>query len=215
MSKVLITLIGLSILIYPGTAMAGPLGIGDTALFGTTSAARPELAGLVVEDILVPYDFFGSGGEHVFGDIQNRVVESVDGTFDFYWRIIPDPASTGEITALRVGGFDGFALDGDFRLDGVGDVGPDIARNFGAGFVNFIFSDGVDANEESYFFFLDTEAASYGLTGFYDLLCADSGCISESFDTFAPTQVPEPATIGLLTLGVAVLVRNRRRRCRS
>ena len=216
MSRPLIALIGFSILVGPRTALAVPLGIGDTAIFGTTSALRPELAGLIVEDVLVSYDFFGSSGEHVFGDIQNRVVQSVDGTYDFYWRVIPDSDSTGEITALRVGGFDGFALDGDFRLDGVGDVGPDIARNFGGGFVNFLFSDGVDPDETSYFFFLDTEATSYASIGQYDLLCANSGCLSPLFDTFAPAvPVPEPTTGALLTLGVAALMRNRRRLYRS
>jgi hypothetical protein len=30
---------------------------------------------------------------------------------------------TGDITVFSVGGFDGFALDGDFRLDGLGSVG--------------------------------------------------------------------------------------------
>jgi hypothetical protein len=212
MSRLLIALIGFSILVGPGTAMAAPLGIGDTALFGTTVVSRPELAGTIVEDVLVPYDFSGSGGEDVFGDIQNRVVLSDDGTYDFYWRILPDPESTGEITAFRVAGFDGFALDGDFRLDGLGDVGPDIARNFGGGFVNFLFSDGVDPDETSRFFFLDTEATSYASIGFYDLLCADSGCVSPSFDTFAPTQVPEPTTMALLTFGAAALLRRNRRR---
>jgi hypothetical protein len=203
---------GFSLLVGHGTAMAAPLALGDTALSGTTSALRPELAGVVVEDVLVSYDFFGGGGEHVFGDVQNRVVQSVDGTYDFYWRIIPDPGSTGEIVALRVDGFSGFALDGDFRLDGLGDVGPDTARLFASDAVNFLFADGVDPDETSYFFFLDTDATSYASTGIYDLLCAPSGCISPVFETFAPTRaVPEPSTMALLTFGLAGLARRRRR----
>ena len=199
-------------------AAADPLALGDNVLNGTTSALRPELGGLVLADLLIPYDFLGTGGEHLLGDIQNRVVRSsLDGTFDFYWRIRPDPASVGDITALRVGGFDGFALDGDYRLDGLGNVGPGIARNFGGGFVNFIFKergvgDGVSPNESSYFFFLDTQATNFSRTGSYDLLCADSGCISPLSTTFAPT-VPEPSSIILLGAGgLALLAKARSRR---
>ena len=211
MSRQLIVVACSALLLVPATGLAVPLGLGDTALSGTTSAARPELAGIVVaEDMLVAYDFFGSGGEHLVGNVQNRVLLAVDGTYDFYWRIIPDASSTGEITALRVGGFDGFALDGDFRTDGLGDVGPDIARNLGGGFVNFLFSGGVGPDEESLFFFLDTEATSYSAAGAYDLLCADSGCISDAYGTFAP--VPEPSTMVLLMAGGAAALRARRRR---
>jgi hypothetical protein len=116
------------LLVLPGVARAVPLQTGDTALSGTTVAQRPELAGEVVEDQLLPYSFQGAGFS-VSRVIQNRVVRSVDGTLDFYWRIIPDASSTGAITAFRAGGFDGFALNGDFRLDGLGSVGPDTARN--------------------------------------------------------------------------------------
>jgi hypothetical protein len=198
-----------------GTAHAVPLPPAtDTPLTGTTVAARPELAGVIIEDVLVPYSFTGAGGEAVSGQVQNRVVRSdVDGTLDFYWRIIPDPNSIGSIEALRVGGFGDIALDGDFRLDGLGDVGPNIARNFGGGFVNFLFDDAVGPDETSFFFFLDTQATAYALTGSYDLLCAPSGCVSPAFDTFAPAPVPEPSAaimLALLTLlGAGVLARGR------
>ncbi|HXH05171.1 MAG TPA: PEP-CTERM sorting domain-containing protein [Vicinamibacterales bacterium] len=212
MSRLLSVLIALGVLAGSGAATAAPLVLGDNTLTGTTVALRPELAGLIVEDLLVPYDFTGTGGEHVFGQVQNRVVLSgVDGTYDFYWRIIPDPQSSGGITALRLAGFGGLALDGDFRTDGLGTVGPDIARVLSGGGVNFVFSgDGVGPNETSYFFFLDTQATSYARVGVYDLLCAPSGCVSPSFATFAP--VPEPGTCGLLGLGAGTLLLSRRKR---
>ena len=173
-------LVGLVFVVAAPSLPAVPLPSGDTVLSGTTVAARPELAGVVEEDLLIPYSFQGAGFS-VSGVIQNRVVRSVDGTLDFYWRIISDASSTGEITAFRVGGFGGFALDGDFRLDGVGSVGPDTARNFGGGFVNFLFSNGVSAGESSFFFFLDTQATAFSNTGSSDLLCAPDNCISPSF----------------------------------
>ena len=114
-------LVGLLFVVAAPSLSAVPLPSGDTVLSGTTAAARPELAGVVEADVGVPYSFQGAGFS-VSGVIQNRVVRSVDGTLDFYWRIIPDASWTGDITAFRVGGFDGFALDGDFRLDGLGSV---------------------------------------------------------------------------------------------
>jgi hypothetical protein len=147
-----LSLLGLVLAFVAPCARAVPLLTGDTALSGTTVAQRPELAGEVVEDQLIPYSFQGAGFS-VSGVIQNRVVRSVDGTLDFNWRIIPDASSTGDITAFRVSGFDGFALDGDFSLDGLGSVGPGTARNFGDGSVNFLFSDGVSAGESSFFSF--------------------------------------------------------------
>jgi len=188
-----------------------PATFTDTPITGTTSAARPELAGTIVEDVDVPYNFSGAGFA-VAGVVQNRVVQSDDGTIDFYWRIIPDVESNGEITALRVIGFDGFALDADFRTDGLGDEGPTTARNFGGGAVNFLFA-GVAPDEESLFFFLDTQATAYAMTGAYDLLCAPSECVSPVFATFAPVAavIPEPPVALLLALGLVGLALARKR----
>ena len=69
------------------TAVATPLDNGfsgqnflDTPLAGTTSAARPELAGLVLADTDTPFTLDG-----VSGYVQNRVVrEFGTGTLDFY-----------------------------------------------------------------------------------------------------------------------------------
>jgi hypothetical protein len=188
-----VSLIALFLLLAPPSALAVPLPPGDTALSGTTVAERPELAGVVEADMLVPYSFQGAGSS-VSGVIQNRVVRAVDGTIDFIWRIIPDTSSNGDITAFRLGRFGGFALDADFRLDGLGSVGPDIARNFGGGFVDFLFNDGVngDAGESSFFYFLDTQATAFSNTAFYHLLCAPLDCVSPPFATFAPAQPPPP-----------------------
>lgn len=193
---------------------------GDYALPGTTSAARPELAGTVLEDLITSYSFTGSAGQTLEGTIQNRVVRSIDGTVDFYWRIV----STGgndDIDAFRVIGFDSFALDADWRIDGLGSAAPDTARYFGAGSgaVNFLFDTdpvGLSAAggyDESVFFFLDTDATHYDFTGQFDLLCADSGCVSSLYETFAPSAVPVPAAVWLMgsgLLGLAGVARRKR-----
>ena len=152
---------------------------------------------MVEADVLKPYSFQGAGFS-VSGVIQNRVVRSsVDGTLDFYWRIIPDASSTGDITAFVLDGLDddGFVRDGDFRLDDAGSVGPDIARLSDG--VAFLFSDGVSAGESSFFFFLDTQATAFSNAGgFYDLVCDGDGispfdCFSV-FTTFGPALLPPP-----------------------
>ena len=201
-----LTVCGFAVLILaPTSVLAVPLPVGDTPISGTTSALRPELAGTVLEDVFQPYGFTNTAGTlAMFGTVQNRVVRSdVDGTLDFYWRIVPQPnplalpnVRDGEIIAFRVIGFDGYALDGDWRIDGVGNVPPQIARNLGGGSVNFLFDPGVRVGEESRFFFLDTQATAYAKVGRYDLLGAPTGSISPHFETFVP--VPEPSTLALL-----------------
>lgn len=209
-----------AMILAPGTARSAalPEPVGeyvDVTLLGTTAADRPELAGTVIEDVLKPYSFSGAG-EVLTGRIQNRVVQSVDGTLDFYWRIIPDAydqtSNTGDILAFRVAGFAGFALDADWRSDGLGIVAPDTARYFGSddGAVNFLFqTNEVGPGESSYFFFLDTQATAYAEVGRYDLLCAPSGGISPSFTTFAP--VPAPSALFLLGSGLIGLLGFRKR----
>ncbi len=187
---------------------------GDYNLSGTTVADRPELEGLVLEDLITTFSFTGSSGQSVEGSIQNRVVRSVDGTLDFYWRIFTDSANTADVTAFRVIDFDGFSLDADWRIDGLGSAAPDTARYFGdtSGAVNFLFDDtplvpGLNGQDSSNFFFLDTNATNYDMSGQFDLLCADTGCTSSLYSTFAPTMaaVPEPSIFMLFGLGLVGL----------
>lgn len=186
----------------------------DVALSGTTTATRPELAGTIIEDDLTPFSISGAG-ETLEGNIQNRVVRSVDGTVDFYWRILPT-AGDGDISAFRVTGFAGYALDADWRSDGLGTAAPDTARYFGSGdgSVNFLFATnevGV-TDESSRFFFLDTQATAYAMTGQFDLLCADNDCISTLYPTFAPAAVPVPAAVWLFGSGLLGLIGIARRK---
>jgi hypothetical protein len=188
-------------------AFTGQLSI-DTPLHGTTVAARPELAGLIVADLDKPFTL-GS----LTGDVQSRVVrEDGTGTLDFYWRVELDPstASTGGIESLRLDDF-GYAhlTDADWRIDGVGTVPAATARLFNPasypeGAVNFLFGSPVTAGESSNFFFLHTNATEFAETADYDIV-ASNDTFTSAFDTFAPA-VPEPApamlvALGLLTLG--------------
>ncbi len=198
-------------LLLPISASAVPLfgtATTDFVINGTTVASRPELAGVILEDKLSNFTISGAG-ETLSGIIQNRVVRSdVDGTLDFYWRIIPT-SGDGDLMAFRVGGFDGFALNADWRTDGVGDIGPNIARYFGdgSGEVNFLFENEVGGNDisgyqTSKFFFLDTDAVNYNKNASFDLLCSNQNCISESYSTFGPATVPVPASVWLFVTGL-------------
>jgi hypothetical protein len=203
------------------TAGATPLNNGfssqnflDTPLAGTTSAARPELAGLVLADTDTPFTLDG-----VTGFVQNRVVrEFGTGTLDFYWRVVVDPATDGGagIEGLRLANF-GYAnmTDADWRIDGSGTIGATTGRLFNPathpdGDINFLFASNVDGGESSSFFFLHTGATQFALTGDYDVLNAD-GDFTSLAATYAPA-VPEPTPALLLALGVLTLGLLRSRR---
>ncbi|MBI4694654.1 MAG: PEP-CTERM sorting domain-containing protein [Gammaproteobacteria bacterium] len=201
--------------VAPGTTAALP---------GTTAAAEGNLAGLIVADVLTPFSINGinsntGGAVDITGTVQNRVVKSVDGTYDFYWRVIVDATSSEAIGSFRIGDFGAPTADYNvnYRVDGLGTLGPDAVHRFTnatpgavASFYNFVFSNGLAPGSESNFMFMDTDALNYGLTAVYDLANIGQNPISAQFAAFGPAAVPVPAALPLLLSGLATLGWRRR-----
>lgn len=195
------------------------LAPGDiTALPGTTVAAEPQLAGTVLIDELIPFSFSaGIGAGDIFGTVQQRVVRSsVDGTIDFYWRVMNGARSAASIGSLRIGDFVSPEYNANWRIDGLGDRAPDTAHRFTGSsdtFVNFLFSNGgLNAGESSNFFFLDTTATNFAKTAMFDMTGTGLGPISSSFAAYSPSAVPVPAAGWLLGSGLLGLVGMARRK---
>jgi hypothetical protein len=189
----------------------------SAALPGTTSAADPDLAGVVLVDDLVPFSFAANGG-NISGKVQVRVVRSaLDSTLDFYWRVFNNVESSGVIGSFRIGDFATGIYDANWRIDGLGDVAPSSATRFAGAFdsfVNFNFGDRLTPGHSSKFLLLDTTATAYARNAIYDLTNFGQTQISGLFSMYGPTshKVPEPstlATIALALLAVAWVARRR------
>jgi len=203
---------------HAGAVILAP---GVNALGGTTSAAQPQLAGTVVQDVTTPVSF-ALGGGTFSASVQSRVVLADDGTYDFYWHVF-DTSYTGRtevpaIGSFRLGNFGEpiAGLNGDYRTDGVGDTAPTSASVFSGSlddFVNFNFGGfGLRPGHDSFFMFLDTDAKHYGKTAIFDLANPGQTQVSDAFATFGVTGVPEPATWALMIGGFGLAGVGLRRR---
>ena len=189
--------------LWASSAEAVLVNPGDNlALPGTTAAAEPQLAGTVLADELIPFSFSaGPGLGNITGQVQQRVVRSsVDGTIDFYWRVINNANSAAAIGSFRVGGFVSPEYNANWRSDGVGDIAPSAAHRFTGSYassVNFLFTSdgtglggGVFPGQSSKLFFFDTTATSYAKTALYDITGTGIGPISVAFTAYSPSTVP-------------------------
>ena len=210
------TAIALSLpLCFSTVALADVVAPGSSInLYGTTAAANPYLAGTVLEDELISFSLAASqiaGAPLITGTVQQRVVRENDtGTLDFYWRITE--LNSGSLGYLRLGNFNSAVFDTNYRLDGLGDIGPTSARRFSDAldsYINFGFTDAAGgdsllAGQSSYFIFLHTDATRYAKTGIADIASTGTYTASSTFATFAPA-VPEPETYAMFLAGLGLL----------
>ena len=198
---------------------------GVAVLTGTTSAASPDLAGVVIRDELLPFQIFDRAGNLVMeGVVQDRVVRSDNtGTLIFAPRLrdfnmnLPDAWVQG----LVVNGYDGFATDVDYRTDGQGNVGPNSVNRSPVSGDDLFFR--YDPNiitpnfgDEGRFNSILTDTAAFDLTGSITILASnDFGgtLFSVTLDnTAAPSLVPVPAAAWLFGSGLLGLVGLARRK---
>jgi hypothetical protein len=204
-------------------AQAVSVSPGSTvALPGTTVAAEPDLAGLVVQDDTTPFTICctnsnpGGGPVNITGSVQERVVLAADGFYDFYWRVFVDSTSTAALGYFRLGNFGSLTANYNinYRTDGLGSTAPGSVTRFSpqANFYNYNFNPGgIAPGSTSFFLFMDTNATSYSKAAFYDVTDLGQNPISAPFATWGPTPVPIPAAVWLLSSAVAALGLLRRR----
>ncbi len=218
-----------SLLATWGAARAVVVAPGDTvSLPGTTLAAQPFLQGHVLEDELIPFSLAVSqtSSDLITGTVQQRVVrEDASGTLDFYWRITQ--LNTGSLGYFRVGHFVTGTFDADYRIDGLGDVGPTSLTHFTNGLggatddfgANFNFANGaadtLSAGQSSKFMLLHTDATNYAKTALFDIASTGTYTASAQFAAFAPAPVPEPQTYALMLAGLGAVAMAARRRKQS
>ena len=171
----------------PGSAVATP---------GTTSAARPVLAGTVLQDVVQTFTITDPNGRKIKGTIQDRVVrETSTGTLDFYYRIMNDSSSRGPIVIVSKSSFapPSLTTDVDWRIDGLGDVGPTQAKRSGDGSridFNHASTASIHPGKQSRFVFVKTDATEYREGGQTeiggDLGITAAGLYTVSVKTFEP-----------------------------
>src|SRR5580658_10397088 len=148
---------------FPGEFNSLPLS-------GTTEAARPALAGLVLYDALQEIELFGIGPP-VAVQIQLRVVRSdITGLLDFYYGILTGTSplsSRADTVTIWLPPPAGITVTyADSHPDGLGTIAPDkFIYGPPDNKYTFIFSKGVPADTTTRLFFVSTNARDFSVTG--------------------------------------------------
>jgi len=166
--------------VQPGWGSAAASDDEIKAVHGTTSLARPEVAGVVLRDKLVDFEIRDAAGKVVSqGQLQDRVVRSTrKNALVFLFRIRnTKPALPGRISEVRRDGFKGWKTDMDYSLDGLGTIGPDSVKRLPRrGSVGFSFrKTPIASGAESRFCFVLTDATGFDPTGGSLAIIANDG----------------------------------------
>lgn len=204
---------------FAGAAVLPPGGA--VGLLGTTSALSPELAGVVQDDTLHPFQIVdGSGNLLVSGNLQDRVAKSNDlGTLVFAPRLRDLVGTAGvapvEIYGISIDGYGAYMTDVEYRVDGLGDAGPNVAnRSVDGELVTLRYeTTPILPPDESYFNSILTDATSFAPIGTATIY-ARFGANGPFFSTTlrginVPVPEPTASVLVLGALGLAAAVRRR------
>lgn len=189
----------------PAYAFAVELAVGVTtlALSGTTLERRPELAGTVEVDELVPIRIVHVPSQElaVTGTLQRRIVRSTGGTVDFYYRltelrILRDDRGVEWLSTSDFGDVD---CDVDVRNDGLGDVGPSFASRIhltspSGSRIDFRWS-APYLRQPSLFFFVKTDATTYDRSGLITIGTGEPSHGVEPFEGYRPISPSRMPTV--------------------
>ncbi|MCG7898075.1 MAG: VPLPA-CTERM sorting domain-containing protein [Candidatus Thiodiazotropha weberae] len=198
-------------------ASAALLSPGTTiTLNGTTSTIDADLAGTVMHENLIGFEVTDpSGATLLTGHYLDRVVRSTNTNQLIFSGRIHDLAVTSEsnlgIYDWSVTGFSGYLTDVEYRLDGLGDLGPDLAtRSNDGNDLIFDFPTELEPPESSRFSSITTDAALFDLTGtaFFGIEDFINGedYLVELDGIAAPSPVPLPAAFWMFGSGLIGLI---------
>ena len=217
------------------------LACGSAALAGTVSSCAAAVFGPTPTNTVFPADCTGmdpgtldawmsssftystTSGTNT-GFIYSAVYDD-DGTLDFYYQIVNDPSSSTALARLTATDFAGFTTNSAYRTDGStltgtgfvdGTVAPQTSdSNIDGSVIGFSFYPPtgppaeISPGETSYVLIISTNATSFE-AGNASIIDGGTDTVA-AFQPFSPASVPEPASLGLMGLGLIAVASVRRR----